>query len=150
MILDLVSYFQQFINNSYFQETISIDETPVKIEIEPESEYDEEDEESDYYDEEEEKDEKIRSAIGSIFYLLEENLRFRRIPEVVTVLQDILYRTNDSAQLVSARQYLKNLTKLSGSYRETKQSSLDSEMHYARERKSENVCCTNYSKYLEL
>ena len=107
MILDLVSYLnkQKFINNSYFQETISIDETPVKTEVESESEYDEEDEESDYYDDEEDKDEEIRSAIGSIFNLLEQMLQFRKVPEVVTLLQDILFRTNDSAQLVSARQY---------------------------------------------
>ena len=88
-------------NFTYFQETISIDETPVEIEKEPESEYDEEDEESDYYDEEEDKDEEIRSAIGSIFNLLEQMLQFRKIPEVVTLLKDILFRTNNSAQLVS-------------------------------------------------
>lgn len=81
-------------------ETISIDEKPAEIEIEPESEYDEEDEESDYYDDEEDEDEEIRSAIGSIFNLLEQMLQFRKIPEVVQLLQDILFRTSDQAQLI--------------------------------------------------
>jgi len=80
-------------------EIISIDETPIDLEIETEAEEDEE-EESDYYDDEEDKDEEIRSAISSIFNLLEQMLQFRKISEVVQLLQDILFRTNDSAQLL--------------------------------------------------
>ena len=77
-------------------EIISIEESPV----EPEKESEYEEDESDNYDDED-KDEEIRAAINSIFNLLQQMLQFSKLPEVLQLLQDILFRTSDSDQLVS-------------------------------------------------